>query len=817
MQLRERGTRTVLALAVCQLLIACAQPANNTFVSHFGASSYSFPTAEDPLDDDGAKKDGQESQAKPRLMLGDGTVLAAPAAMPAVKGNPVKLSFEDAPLSQVVRAILGDLLKQDFVLHPPIEGRVTLNTQKPVPADQALNLLETALQAHGMAMVRDTKGAFHVGKAEALKNLGASVRQAGAGALAPGLGAIIVPLQYIGAAEMASILKPMMGDANILRVDSIRNLLVLAGTRAQAEGWLDMVRTFDVNLLKGMSVGVFPLKYVTIQEVNSALQMLNSGAAAAGVAAAAAPGAAPAKPGAGAAAQAGGQPAVADGGSFFGALRILPLERLNSVLIVTPRAEYLQEAQRWIAKLDQPGAGGSQARLNIYRVQNGNASHLASVLGGVFGNGQSTGSQANSGVAPGLGTSMGSTGSNMGSGFGGGLGGGLGTSVSSGLGSGMGGGLGLGRNQGMQTQSGGVQGQTRGGVTNVSHIDGVRIMADELNNSVLIWGAPAEYERIEAALKRLDVPPTQVLIEASIIEVTLNDSLKYGLQWAFRGGLGNSSSSGSGSLGNPSGGVSDALSSGFSYTISSAAGRVQALLSALSTKTNLKVVASPSLMVLDNHTAAIVVGNQQPYQSAQIRSAEGGSTTTSIQYKDTGVNLQVTPSVNAGNLVTMSVVQSVTDVGPVDEPTQQRSFLQRQIASRVAVRSGESIVMGGLIQENANQGRSGLPYLHDIPVVGNLFGTTEKTTVRTELVVVITPRVVRSDVDIRAVTDSLKVQMNSLRGLLSVEPKPQSSLAPAAPAAIPEAAPAATPATAPAVVNQPAMLPGPSGAEASSR
>ena len=162
-------------------------------------------------------------------------------------------------------------------------------------------------------------------------------------------------------------------------------------------------------------------------------------------------------------------------------------------------------------------------------------------------------------------------------------------------------------------------------------------------------------------------------------------------------------------------------------------------------------------MVLDNHQAAISVGTQQPYQSGTTVVGTSGTPINNYAYKDTGVNLQVTPSVNAGNLVTMTVNQSVTDVGSKDEVTSQRSFLQRQISSRVAVRSGESIVMGGLIQENSSSGRSGIPYLYDLPVVGNLFGTTNNSGARTELIVIITPRVVRTDIDVREVLSLIHI------------------------------------------------------------
>jgi len=798
MKLHNRYIHTALALAVCQLLLACAQPPKNNFISHFGVGAqsegYVFNDDEVPV-----KKDAEKTSAsEPRILSGTGKLLAEAKPSPALKDAQVKLSFEDAPLSQVVRTVLGDILSLDYVLHPPITGTVTLSTQKNVSGDQALYLLEAALQANGQAIVRDARGTYHVGRVDALRGLGASVRQASTSQpLAPGYGAIIVQLNYIGANEMAAILRPMVPSDAILRVDNVRNLLVMGGSRAQAEGWLEMVRTFDVNLLEGMSVGVFPLKYVSIQEVSAALQLMSGGGAAGAPGAAATPGAAGgARVGAAAqqaAAGAGASAALGEGNPLFGALRIMPIERLNSILVITPRAAYLEEARRWITKLDQPGSGGSQPQLNIYRVQNGNARHLANVLSGIFG-GATGGGATNSGVAPGLGTSTsnGFGGSSFGTNSFGGSGFGnsgfgnssfgnssFGNTNSFGSGQRLGGTTGFGQS--------GTTGQVGGQSSVVANLGNIRIMADELNNSVLVWGTPAEFERIEVSLKKLDLPPTQVLIEASIVEVTLNDSLQYGLQWAFTGDVGNKGYSGTGGLLGASsagtvgasnmntatgalGGIGAsgavALGQGFNYTLKNSLGNIKAVLTALANKTQVKVVASPTLMVLDNHMAAISVGAQQPYQAGTTIVGTSSASINNYAYKDTGVNLQVVPSVNAGNLVTMTVNQSVTDVGGKDEVTQQRSFLQRQISSRVAVRSGESIVMGGLIQENSSSGRSGIPYLYDLPIVGNLFGTTNNTGARTELIVIITPRVVRTDIDVREVSEDLREKMQALTPLL---------------------------------------------------
>jgi len=307
-----------------------------------------------------------------------------------------------------------------------------------------------------------------------------------------------------------------------------------------------------------------------------------------------------------------------------------------------------------------------------------------------------------------------------------------------------------------------------------AQIGNVRVMSDDLNNSVLVWGTKTEYRKIETTLKRLDLPPTQVLIEASIIEVTLNDKLQYGLQWAFSDSRSTTDYTGMGTLTqgatkNQDGSIASLFSapaSGFSYTLKNSAGAVRALLTALSAKTSVKMVASPSLMVLENHQASITVGSQIPVQTdTTTYNSTNAASTSSVQWKDTGVNLSVTPSVNSGNLVNLQIDQTVTDVGGQDEITKQRSFLQRQLTSKVAVRSGESIIMGGLIQERSSESKAGIPVLHTVPVVGNLFGNTGNEGGRTELIVVLTPRVVRSDIDIRDVSDDLRARMKGLTGL----------------------------------------------------
>jgi general secretion pathway protein D len=742
--INARFALTIVMLAVCRL--AWAQGEATVLPGSQIRTAPSIPAIRPLPAATPSMSDG--TAVPPRVIRGNDRVISVPKPPPPLVGPANTFRFEDAPLLDVVHIILRDVLKVDYVLHPPIGGSVTLTTKGEVSADQAVYLLEGALQANGIAMAQDSRGVYHVGRPDALRSVVAVPRQLDGTPLPPGYGAIVVPLEFIGAAEMAAILRPLLPPDSLIRVDTVRNLLVLAGNRNQAEGWLSIVSTFDVDILKGMSVGVFPLKYASVKEVEAVLQAMAPGGGARP--------STPATPGQSARnATAEAAAVFGENSPLFGAIRIMPIERLNSILVVTPRAAYLEEAKRWIERLDQPGGSAAEQKLHVYPVQNGSARHLSEVLNGIFGGGTDgrTVSTA-SGVAPGLNAATGTSSTGLGARSGLGS-----TSTASNLLSGSSGLSGM-RTQGAQTgQSNAARPATGAGALSLGAL---RVVADEVNNAILVYGTADEYAKIESTLKRLDIPPTQVLIEASIVEVTLTDDLQYGLQWAFTDSLSNGKV-GTSVLSRLAGGVLGGPLAGFSYTLRNSAGNVRAVLNALADKSLVKVISSPSLMVLDNHTAQIVVGNQQPIRSGETITT-GGLVSTSIQYKDTGVALSVTPSVNSGNMVTMSVNQAVTDVGQIDDATGQRAFLQRQIDSKVAVRSGETLVLGGLIRDNSTTGSNGLPGLHEIPLFGALFGTKKRNDQRTELLVIITPRVIRSDQDAREVSSEIRDRMKSFMG-----------------------------------------------------
>jgi len=623
-------------------------------------------------------------------------------------GEDVSLNFEQAPLSEVTHAILGDILALDYVVDHPIPGKVTLRTRTPIPRAQLLGVLESLLEANSTIMIRGRDGRYLITGSKNGSKLSPSVSSAN-DAIA-GYSTIIVPLQYISAANMAEILKPVADPSAFVRIDGRRNLLMLAGTRAQLDGWLNIVSTFDVDQLKGMSVGLFPLENSSVEEVSVALEAMIGGS--------------------------GGK-----GAGMGDMLRVVPVERLNSILVVTPRAHYLDSVRTWIERLDEAHFSEYDQRLYVFPVQNTTASRLADLINSIYTGRSSSqdrdgrGVRDAGGVAPGLSPET--------------LGAGTGNSSQS-----------VGKRSGGTVASVSVEGGIGGLDTGVD----VRVVADDENNALMIYATALQYRLIESALKQLDVVATQVIIEASIMEVSLTDELSYGLEWTFKNGLG-SDYDGTGFLSSVANvGEPAAKLPGFSYTVTNSVGDVSAVLNALAKESLLNIISSPSVMVLDNHSAYIHVGQQVPVIDTQTESLAGLSdrVSQSISYRDTGVKLEVRPSVNAGGLVTMDVKQSVTDVGEIDVATGQRSFLERNIESRVAVRSNESVVLGGLIRENASSGSQGVPWLHDIPVLGSLFGTDTQQDNRTELLVIITPRAIYNESELRDVSDEMRSRIRNL-------------------------------------------------------
>lgn len=608
----------------------------------------------------------------------------------------VSLSFERASIREVIKVILGDIMQVNYTVEPGIDGEVTINTSQPIAKPDLLPTLESMLQVHGAVLYKDKEGIYRIAPRSAVKGRGFIPETSKK--LPIGYGIKIVPLRYIPATEMQKILEPLANPDAFVRVDPNRNLLVLAGTRSELENLLQTIDTFDVDVLQGMSVGLYQIHNVEAEVVAKNLDALFG--------------------------ESGNSP-------MAGMIKIMPIEHLNSLMIISASPDYLKSMKDWVDRFDQARNTEGQ-RLYVYNVQNGDAEHLADMLNQIFGDkGSSRKKQNNlSNLSP---NAKPVTVSQDGEGL---------TEGNAPT------------NQSRSTILGGDGGMS------ITPNENTRIVADKENNSIMIMSNQRTYEQIMQALKRIDIPPMQVLVEATIMEVSLSDGLEYGLQWYFKNDLPNNKTGGGGIDLDGIPGIAASIS-GFSYSIVNASRQVTAMMNALARDSKLNVISSPSILVLDNQSAEIRVGDQQPIFTGSS-TTEGGVITQNIQFKDTGVSLKVTPRVNSNGMVTMDLVQEVTDVGEIDQATGQRSFLQRNIKSNIAVKSGETIVLGGLIKDNSTSSQRGAPKLSKMPVVGSLFGGTSRQNNRTELLVLITPTAIKNQKDLYKTGEELRSKMKRL-------------------------------------------------------
>lgn len=618
------------------------------------------------------------------------------------KGD-VTLNFQDTDIHEVVKVVLGDLLKRNYLIDPSISGSVNIQTSKPLLRDDLLPILEDLLQMSGATMI-ESDGLIKIVPSS----------NAALSSLPPGIGSSItsnsggfhtqiVPLRYVGVEEIHKILQPFLKDT-IVQTYPQRNLIILSGAQSDLKRLVETIHIFDVDWLKGMSLAMVPINYAESNDIVRELDELFG--------------------------QASGSP-LAD------IVRFIPLERLNSIIVVTQQPRYLKEMTTWIQRLDRSDGVGGQ-RLYVYQVQNKRAAELADVLNNIFSDQQSSFSQfADPELAPGLEPVVLESDSN----------GGEEQVIDD-----------------QQTNNSSRSSAVVGDGLALPRTDAVKIIADESNNSLVILASPTDYQMVESALRKLDITPLQVLIEASIIEVTLTDELSYGLEWFFKNKTGFGEGQGSLDLNGTSG--LSALVPGFSYGIVDAAGDLRAIFNALASESKVNVLSSPSLMVLDNHTATINIGDQVPILTSQSTSniTDDSRTVNQIEYRDTGVLMTVTPRVNASGLIIMDIKQEVTDVAQtttsgIDAPT----FQQRSLESTVSVNTGNTIVLGGLIRDNRSDSEGGVPGLHKAPLIGPLFGQSTNSLRRTELVVLLTPRVIRNDLDAWEVTHEFKQKLKDLR------------------------------------------------------
>jgi len=663
-------------------------------------------TQRPPLEQSAAESPQPSIKTPPQrqLIRGSQQFVRAPGAAPSAQeeGGDIVFNFADQPIEAVINSVMGDLLHENYSIAQGVKGSVSFSTSKPVSKQQALSILETLLSWTDNAMIRQGSRYVILPANEAVA--GKLVPQMRVAQPPSGLSARLFPLRYISATEMQKLLKPFARENAFLLVDPARNVLSLAGTPDELANYQDTIDTFDVDWLKGMSVGVFGLQRASVAELMPELQHLFG---------------------------------PDSGMPLAGMLRFLPIERTNSVVAISSQPQYLSEVGDWIRTIDE--GGGNEPQMYVYDVRNMKAADLAKYLRQIYGTGAIK-DDTPAKVAPGLRTT---------------------TLASPGMG-------GLQNTPPVPDEPEPAPEEKT--VAPSSDLEaGTRITAQQSSNQLLVRTRPAQWKEIEAAIKRLDNPPLQVQIETRILEVKLSGELDLGVQWYLGRLAGNSASttvanaSGSqGALGGGGAGLGATDSLFYSFVSSN----LQVALHALEKNGRTQVLSAPSLVVMNNQPAQIQVGDNIPISQTTVNTGVSDTTLSSVEYVQTGVILDVVPRINPGGLVYMDIQQQVSDAQETaansDTPVNPR-ISTRSVSTQVAVQSGQTVLLGGLIKQDNAEGVSAVPYLGKIPGLRWLFGSTSKSKARTELIVLITPRVVTNSGQARQVTDDYREQMRLLR------------------------------------------------------
>lgn len=675
-----------LLMAVLTVLTACTADQRQHIVTSAPqppAVSESAPNPE-PVS---AAKHRSDGQTKPieEYYPAPGGVSRDAAPRAATAAGDISLNFQNASVAEIAGIILGDLLKVPFTIDAGVQGSASLNTGTPLNRDALIPVLEAVLSSMN-AMLINQGGVYRIKPAS-----GSDLRGAPVGAGLPsgtGAGFEVFALSYIGAAEMAKIIAPLVPDGRPVNFDTQRNLLIMGGTGPERQSVRETIALFDVDAMADQSVLLISLEHVEVKTVLFELENIFGDTGK---------------------------------GPLAGLVRFVPVERLNALMVLSSQKKYLSQARDWIRRLDRTRRADEQT-VFVYFMQHGSAPEMVKTLQEIFTDGP-----RRQEVAPDASPAD--------------------TNLELALPTPSGSGTGLGPQP-------------------------LRITADRSKNALLIQGNERQYQQVKDVLGKLDIAPLQVMIEAQIVEVSLGDTLRYGVQYFLDTGGFNIDDDSITQLtsGTSATGIAPNLTSppgGFAFSLTGRAGQNRVVLDALSDLTSVNMISAPTLFVLDNQVARLRVGDEVPIITQTADGLTNDSRTlNTVQYRSTGVLLEVTPQVNSGGMVTLQIVQEVSAAvntqssgsSTINSPTiQQRSFL-----STVGVRDGETILLGGLIREQNSKGRSGIPILHQVPVLGNLFGRTNNSAQRTELLVMITPHVVRDTQQSRNVAAEIREQFQAI-------------------------------------------------------
>jgi general secretion pathway protein D len=728
------------------------------------------------------------ARARPQVYAGVTlTPIEGARSQPGGGGEGYELNFENTPIASVAKVVLGDILGTGYTIDPRVQGTVSLASGRPVPKSDLLFVLENALRLSGVVLVKDVQGyrLIPLGDAVGAGNLDSAEARA-----EPGYGISVVSLRYVSASTLIKLIDSFATKPGTVRADTTRNLLIIQGSGAERRAAIETVLGFDVDWMRGQSVGIFPIRYSNPEPVITELEkILDSG----------------------------------EGGLSQNIVKFQVIARLNAILVVSKKPDLVRAAETWIRRLDNSDT--SRTGVHVYRVKYGEARQLARVLNDIFvgGSSGSFDTPANQ-VAPrsGFGTTQADRlASNTGGGFGAAQTGAAGAAGAGGFGTGTGaqgnrgggaGGFGATQSTLGSSASGAnasaldARGATGlgGGGGNQPILEGVRITADVTSNALLIYASTENYQIIERTLSQLDRPQLQVAIDATVAEVTLNDNLSYGVQFFLQsktnGVPGNISNIPTAPPGQPSavlgsqvgsnvaaatGGISTSTTGlvgaalnrafpGFNFLIGSDT-NPNVILDALHAVTTLKVLSNPSVVVIDNQVATLMVGSDVPIStgSANVLNAATAASNTivnTIDYRTVGIILRVVPRINANGNVRLDIEQEISNVTNAGGTTTSNTanltptVSQRKVKSSIAIANGQTVLLAGLIQEQQELDRGGIPLLDQIPKLGDAFSHQTRAVTRTELIVFIRPQIIRDSVDAHFVAEELRTKLRGTIG-----------------------------------------------------
>ncbi|OYW53349.1 MAG: type II secretion system protein GspD [Hyphomicrobium sp. 32-62-53] len=685
-----------------------------------------------------------------QLAPGTGRDNAAPSAngsrsVGVETGDGVSLDLAGATIPEAAATVFNDLMRVPYTVSDRVKGTVTLQTVKPVSRDALLELFETVLTTNDAALIVDN-GVYRIVTRDEALAAGQPAKPRIAGQLrGPGVGTEVVPLKYVSAAEMERILKSVAPKSMVARADTSRNLLILTGTRSELESMTETVRVFDVDWMRGMSFGIFPIETSDVEAIAKELDTIFAN--------------------------------DSDSPSK-GMARFVPNKRLKAILVITSRPEYLKKAEIWLQRIDL-AAEATQRRAYVYQVQYRPVQELVTILQRLY---PAPGPRRESAPAAGVASAVASpvNGANPSTPTG---------SITLPVRSGGGVAPPLDAPAEVVTlgtppasapvanepalaatadaaadplAAGAANGVTTGSVSQSVPDDrdsGISFVADDGNNAIVVSATPGEWRRIRQVLSEVDLMPPQVLIEATIAEVTLTDDLKFGLRWFFE--KGGSEFRLTDTLAGAALGSIAPQFPGFAYFLNTTNAKVA--LNALADITNVNVVSSPSLMVLNNKKAVLQIGDQVPIATQQAVASDEvlAPIVNAISFRETGVLLTIIPRVADDGRILLDIEQEVSDAkatttSDIDSPT----IAQRRIKTTVTVSNGGSVVLAGLMQDRATRQRQQVPLAGDIPLIGNLFKNKDDEIARTELMIAITPHIVNDERQTGAIAAEFRDRLN---------------------------------------------------------